>query len=448
MLTAILIAWLLLPQFNHVTGKQIALSFEPKTMCAFAGIALCTGLLAGSYPALYLSKFRPLNILKGRINTSLAEIVSRKGLVIFQFALSATMIVGVIIIYQQIKFIQSTDPGYNKDNIVKFDSEGALQGNEDDFIAQLKKIPGVVNASFTFNNMVGRNYGNYGLSWDGKDPNADTYFEGFGAGYNFIETMGMHMTAGRSFSNAYGDEYSKIILNEAAISVMHLKDPVGKTVTLNNQPKQVIGVLKDFHFESLHEAVKPAYFTLQQNPGKNPWFKIMVRIRASDQKRTMASIQHLYETYNPGFPFTFSFLSEAYQRQYDTETRVSLLSKYFAGLAVIISCLGLFGLAAFTARQRQKEIGIRKVVGATAGDITMMLSKDFIKLILVALLISFPVSWWLMNNWLQGFAYRVSIDLIVFVIAGISVAGIALLTISFQSVKAALANPGHALRTE
>jgi ABC-type antimicrobial peptide transport system permease subunit len=162
----------------------------------------------------------------------------------------------------------------------------------------------------------------------------------------------------------------------------------------------------------------------------------------------MASIQHLYETYNPGFPFTFSFLSEAYQRQYDTETRVSLLSKYFAGLAVIISCLGLFGLAAFTARQRQKEIGIRKVVGATAGDITMMLSKDFIKLILVALLISFPVSWWLMNNWLQGFAYRVSIDLIVFVIAGISVAGIALLTISFQSVKAALANPVMALRSE
>jgi predicted permease len=447
MIIASLATWLLLPQFNQLTGKQISLSFEPKIIIAFISIALLTGLLAGSYPALYLSKFKPLIILKGKLNTSFAEIVSRKGLVVFQFTLSAVMIVAVIIIYQQIHFIQSTDPGYNKDNIVKFDSEGALQGNEENFIVRLKQIPGVVNASFTFNNMVGRNYGNYALSWEGKDPNADVYFEGFGAGYNFIETMGMHVIAGRSFSKNYGDEYSKIILNEAAVKIMHLKNPVGKTVMYNNQARQIVGVIKDFHFESLHEPVKPAYFSLQA-PAVNPWYKIMVRVQAGNQKQTITAIQHLCESYNPGFPFTFSFLNEAYQKQYDTETRVSQLTKYFAGLAIIISCLGLFGLAAFTAQKRQKEIGIRKVIGASTKDISVMLSKDFLKLILIALLISFPVSWWLMNNWLQGFAYRISIEPLVFLIAGSCILVITLATISFQSIKAAISNPVKSLRTE
>ncbi|HEX5152717.1 MAG TPA: ABC transporter permease [Parafilimonas sp.] len=448
MVFALVIAWLLLPAFNQLTGKQISLSFDPRIITGFICIALITGLLAGSYPALYLSKFKPLAILKGKLNTSFAEVVSRKGMVIFQFTLSAIMIVAVIIIYQQIQFIQSTNPGYNKDNIVRFDSEGSIQGNEDNFVAELKKLPGVINASFTFNNMVGRNYGNYALSWEGKDPNAGIYFEGFGAGYNFIETMGMHMASGRSFSENFGDEFSKIILNESAIRIMHLKDPVGKNIMFNDQPRQIIGVVKDFHFESLHEPVKPAYFTLQQNPGKNPWFKIMIRIKAGNQQQTIAAIQHLYEDYNPGFPFTFNFLDEAYQKQYDTETRVSELSKYFAGLAIIISCLGLFGLAAFTAQKRQKEIGIRKVIGASVSNITAMLSKDFLILVSISLLIALPVSWLLMNRWLQSFAYRINITPFVFVITAVSVVLVTLITISYQSVKAALANPIKSLRTE
>jgi len=229
---------------------------------------------------------------------------------------------------------------------------------------------------------------------------------------------------------------------------MHLKDPVGKTVMFFDRPSQIIGVVKDFHFESLHESVKPAYFTLQQNPGKNPWFKIMVRIRATNQQQTIAAIQHLYESYNPGFPFTFNFLDEAYQKQYDTETRVSELSKYFAGLAIIISCLGLFGLAAFTAQKRQKEIGIRKVIGASVSNITSMLSKDFLILISISLLIALPVSWWLMSRWLQSFAYRINITPFAFVITAVSVILITLITISYQSVKAALANPVKSLRTE
>ena len=448
MALALLMVYLLLSQFNHLTGKQITLTPDPTIIGSFFIIALMAGLLAGSYPALYLSKFNPLTVLKGTLNTSIAEALSRKGLVVFQFTMSSVLIVAVIIIYQQVQFIQSTNPGYNKDNIVRLDSEGSIQGNEDQFIVEMKKIPGVVNGTYTFNNMIGRNYGVYGLGWEGKNPNEDIYFEGFGAGYDFIETMGMQMKEGRSFSRNYGDEYSKIILNEAATRAMHLKNPVGKNITLFDSKRQVIGIVKDFHFESLHEAVKPAYFTLQQNPGKNPWFKIMLRIRADHQQQTIAAIQNVYEKYNPGFPFTFNFLSEAYQKQYDTETRIATLSRYFAALAIIISCLGLFGLAAFTAQKRRKEIGVRKVIGASVTDITSMLSKDFLGLVLIALCIAFPVSWWLMNNWLQGFAYRVRINPGVFLLAGVSIIAITLLTISYQSLKAAIANPVKSLRTE
>jgi len=369
-------------------------------------------------------------------------------LVVFQFTMSSVLIVAVITVYQQVRFIQSTNPGYNKDNIVRFYSEGSIQGKEDQFIAEMKKIPGVINASFTFNNMIGRNFGVWGISWEGKDPNEDIYFEGFGAGYDFIETMGMQMKEGRSFSRNYRDDYSKILLNEAAIKAMHLKNPVGKIVTVFDNKRQIIGVVKDFHFESLHEPVKPAYFTLQENPGKNPWFKIMARIRAADQQQTILAIQHLYEGFNPGFPFTFNFLSEAYQKQYDTETRIATLSKYFAGLAIIISCLGLFGLAAFTAQKRRKEIGVRKVIGASVTDITRILSKDFLRLVLIALCIAFPASWWLMNGWLQGFAYRIHIGVGVFLLAGISIILITFFTISYQSIKAAIANPVKSLRTE
>ncbi|HEU5054251.1 MAG TPA: ABC transporter permease [Hanamia sp.] len=446
MVVALLITIFLLPEFNQLTGKQITIKFEPQITITFIGIALITGLLAGSYPALYLSKFKPLTILKGKLTTSVSEVLSRKGLVVFQFTMSAILIVGVIIIYRQVKFIQSTNPGYNKDNVIRFNAEGRILNSEDDFVTQLKKIPGVVNASYTWHDMVGRNYGDYSISWDGKDATEADYFEGFGGGYDFIETMGMQMAQGRSFSRNYGNDDSTIIFNEAAIKLMHLKNPIGKTVRYLNQNRQIIGVVKDFHFESLHEPVEPCYITLE-NPG-NVWDKLMVRIKAGNQQQTIATIRELYENYNPGFPFTFNFLNEAYQKQYNTETRISVLSKYFAGLAIIISCLGLFGLAAFTAQKRQKEIGIRKVIGASTANITTMLSKDFIKLILISLLIAFPVSWWLMNRWLESFAYRVNFNPVVFLIAGISIVLITIFTISYQSIKAAMANPVNSLRSE
>jgi putative ABC transport system permease protein len=439
---AVIIAFLLLPAFNHVTGKQISPHFDATAVIYFITIIIFTGLLAGSYPALYLSKFNPLAILKGKTNTSVAELVSRKGLVIFQFTLSTILIVAVLIIYQQTQFIQNTDSGYNKNNILRLSAEGNIQGKEEAFIAELKNIPGVANASSTFHKMVGHSYGDYGIEWQGKNPGEGVFFEGFGVDYDFIETMGMKMKEGRSFSGSFGVDSTKIILNETAVKLMQIRDPVGKTIQRFDNNMQIIGVVKDFHFESLHEPIKPCYMFLQ--PGNI----IVVSVRANNQQQTIADIQRLYEKYNPGFPFTFNFLDETYQKQYDSETRVSALSKYFAGLAIVISCLGLFGLAAFTAQKRRKEIGVRKVIGASVVSITTMLSKDFLRLIFISLLIAFPVSWWLMNNWLQSFAYRINITPYVFVIAGMSVILITLFTISFQSIKAAIANPITSLRTE
>jgi predicted permease len=446
MLLALAMAWFLLPSFNNLTGKEIALHPDFRLIATLLGITVMTGLFAGSYPALYLSKFNPLVVLKGKLPSSLTELLSRKGLVIFQFTLSTILIIAVLVIYRQVRFIQSTDPGYNKQNIVKFDGEGKIGQNQTAFVDGLKRLPGVVNACFTTHNMTGRSFGTYGINWPGRDPKGAIYFEGFSCSYDFIETMAMHLAAGRGFSKAYGGDTNKILLNETAVAAMHLKDPVGKTISAFNAPFQIIGVVKDFHFESLHEPVKPSYFILMGDG--SPWTKIMVRIRPGQQQETIGRIHDYYSAYNPGFPFTYRFLDDDYQKQYETEVHVATLAKYFSGLAVLISCLGLFGLAAFTAQRRQKEIGIRKVVGASVGRIAVMLSTDFLRLVLLAILIAFPVSWWAMSLWLQGFAYRIDIGPGIFLLAAFSIMMITLLTIGFQAIRAAIADPVKSLRSE
>jgi putative ABC transport system permease protein len=329
--------------------------------------------------------------------------------------------------------------------VIRFDSEGKLMGTEETFTAELRKVPGVVDASFTQHNMVGRNFGTAGLSWPGKNIRQDVYFEGFFGGYDFFETMGMQFAEGRGFSKAFGSDTNKIVLNETAVKAMHLQKPIGQTIKYGSN-YQVIGVVKDFHFESLHEPVRPAFILLAG--GSSPFYKIMVKISGRDQKETIDRIQHLYESYNPGFPFIYNYLDAAYQKQYETETRTSTLSIYFSCLAIIISCLGLFGLVAFTAQKRQKEIGIRKVIGASVNSITLMLTKDFLMLIAISILIAFPLSWYLMSQWLNGYVYRITLGPDIFLIACFTVILITIVTVSFQSVKAALANPVKSLRSE
>ena len=444
-LLAVGIAWLLLPEFNRLTGKDIQLTPDLPLILTLAAIALFTGVVSGSYPALYLSKFKPLAILKGKFNSSFSDIIARKGLVVFQFTISVVLIVAVLVVYKQINYIQSVSLGYNKQNIVKFDSDGKILGNEDAFATRLKEIPGVVNASFSTHNMVGRNFGTADVAWEGN-PRQNTYFECIFAGYNFTQTMDMQMAAGRSFSRNFGSDGNKVLLNETAIKAMGLKNPVGKNISIYGGKVQIIGVIKDFHFESLHETVKPLFVLLSQGPGQG--FRIMIRIKGDNQRATIAQIQQLYASYNPGLPFTYSFLDEAYQKQYETESRVSTLSEYFSVLAILISCLGLFGLVAFTAQKRQKEIGIRKVVGASVNSIIFMLTKDFLKLVFIAVLIAFPLSWYLLSQWLNSFAYRINLGPVVFLVAIVSVILITILTVSFQAIKAALVNPVKSLKSE
>jgi len=443
LMLSLLIVILLLPAFKEITGKQIVLQFNTNFILSAIAITITTGLIAGSYPAFYLSGFKPVSILKGKLKTSAGESWIRKGLVVFQFSVSVILIVAVLIVYQQMKLIQTTNLGYNKDNVIRFTNDGNLPQNLSSFITELKNIPGVVNASDLTGDLMGHySHEGGGIGWQGKDPNLHIEYYGNAADVGFFETMNLQMAEGRTFSKEFADS-SSVIFNQSAIAAMGLRNPVGKTVSLWGEKKQIIGVVKDYHYQSLYTKIGPAFFTFSNN---NP--TTVVKIKAGTQQQTIAAIKALYKRYNDGLDFAYSFLDDDYNKLYASEERVAALSKYFAGIAIIISCLGLFGLAAFTAQKRQKEIGIRKVIGASVSNVVAMLSKDFLVLVCMALLIATPVAWWITNKWLQSFAYRIHISPLIFVITAAVVVLITLLTISFQSIKAAIANPVKSLRTE
>lgn len=455
---AVLLVILLLPRFNGITGKQLTLQVDSSIIVSALLITLLTGLVAGSYPALYLSGFKPARALKGRLKNSVSELLVRKGLVIFQFTLSGIFIISVLVIYQQMQLVQTKNLGYNRDHVIYFDKGGMVPDSAADyapggkyeaglesFVDQVRKVPGVVNAANFRHSIIDRNGGTTDLSWPGKDPNLEMNFTDIAVGYNFIETMGVKMEAGRTYSRAYGDEKSKIIFNELAIKKMGLKNPIGKIVHLWGQDREIVGVVKDFNFQSLYEDVKPCFFDLTVNQRAS---KIIVRIRAGQEAQTIDRLAKLYTKDNQGLAFDYRFLDDDYQALYASERRVAVLSRYFAGLAIIISGLGLFGLAAFTAQRRQKEIGIRKVVGATVSHIVVLLSADFLRLVLIAVLIAFPIAWWAMHQWVQGFAYRIHIGPAVFLTAGGAIMLVTALTISYQAIRAAMANPVRSLRAD
>jgi putative ABC transport system permease protein len=456
LLIAMLLVWMLLPAFKQITGQHFGFQINAGFMGAIVCIALVTGVIAGSYPALYLSGFRPALILKGKLNTGFRETWIRKGLVVFQFTVSVILIVSVLVVYRQMELIQTTNLGYNRDHVIYFDKGGVQAEGKDAhtagavnqelsaFIQQVKSIPGVLDASNFRHSIVNRDGGTTDVNWPGKSPGDPTAFTDLACGYDFIETLGITMKEGRSYSTAYGADNDKVIFNEAAIKAMGLTDPVGKTVTIWGNKKQIIGVTKDFHFQSFYASIKPCFFDLSMSRRVS---KIIVRIKSGDEKSTIDRLSSFYRTYT-GEVLDYTFLDKDYQALYASEQRVATLSRYFGGVAIIVSCLGLFGLAAFTAQKRQKEIGIRKVIGASVSGIIAMLSKDFVGLVFFALLIAIPFSWWIASAWLQNFAYRTPLSPFIFVLTGISVLVITLVTISFQSIKAAIANPVKSLRME
>jgi hypothetical protein len=444
LLIALLIVILILPQFNDITGKHLVLSLNKNLILFSLGITLLTGCAAGSYPALYLSGFDPAVILKGKIKNSVSELFARKGLVVFQFTMAVILIIAVMVVNAQMEFIQTKNPGYRKDNVIYFKVEGQAAQHPDAFLSQVRNIPGIVNTSGMNQNIIGIHSYTYGLNWPGKKPGSSISFTNASVDFDMIETLDIQMKEGRSFSRNFGSDSSAIIFNQAAVDVMGLKEPLGKIVNLWGQNRQIIGVVNDFNFESLHEGVKPLFFKIES---EHPTI-IMTRIKGGMEKNTIDRLQNFYAKYNPGFTFEYNFLDRDYQELYVSEQRVSLLSKYFAGMAVIISCLGLFGLSAFSIGQRTKEIGMRKILGASVPNITVLISKQFILLVLISNLIAWPAANYFMNKWLQEFAYRIDISWWVFVLSGGLTLIIAMLTIGFQAIKAATANPIEALRYE
>ena len=453
LIVAVLAVLVLLPSFNSIVGKQIVFHPDWDTIVAGLSVATIAGLLAGSYPALYLTRFNSASILRGRWVAGISQQWVRKSLVVFQFTISAIFIVAVLVVYQQMQYVQTKNLGYHRDHIVYFEKGGMTtqdapanyESGMAGFIAEIQKIPGVKSAANFRHNIISREGGTTDLSWEGKDPTSKINFTDIAAGYGFVETLGIEMKAGRSFSASYPAEKSKIVFNEAAIRVMGLKDPVGKTVHLWGEDRQIIGVMKDFNFESLHENLKPCFLDLLVNERAS---KIMVRIEAGKEKESIKKLSDLYRQFNPGFSFDYRFLDEDFQALYAAENRVSQLSKYFALMAIIISSLGLFGLASFTAQRRKKEMGIRKVIGAKAHQIAILLGRDYLKPVIIAMVVAFPIAWLLMNQWLSGFAYHVKLEPLWFLLATATLMGISLFTVSFQSIKTAMVDPAETLRSE
>lgn len=443
---ALFIVWLLLPVFNSITGKGLSPHLAPPIWAGAIGIAVVTGVFAGSYPAFYLSRFTPVAVLKGTIKTSPGELWARKGLVVFQFTLSVIFIAGVLVIYRQLSYIQSRDLGYNRQDVIHFEipfsMDSAKLSADLAFVNELKNLPGVENAGSYAHNLMGDHGDIDGLQWAGKDPALNIHFANIEVGSNFLQTVGIKLVEGRYYSpNARADH--EIILNQTAIRAMGLKHPIGMVVKFWDQTKEIVGVAADFNFESLYQQVKPAFFWVYPvGPS------VIVRLRPGSEEQTIDRIRAAYNRFNPGMAFDYAYLNDDYTHWYASEIRAGQLSRYFAGLAVIISCLGLFGLAAFTAQKRKKEIGIRKVVGASTLRIVYLLTREFLVLIVVSIVIAFPLVYFGMHRWLDAFAYRTTIGAGIFIFTALIAFLISLATISFQAARAALANPVKSLHSE
>ncbi len=445
LIVAVLIVIFALPTFNEITGKTLSPGFDIPLILSILGITMFTGLLAGSYPAMYLSTLKPAVILKGKLIGSASEFLIRKGLVIFQFALAVVLIVCVMVIYKQIDFIQSKNLGYDKDNIIYFDKEGRVNEGLETFLSLQEDVPGVLNASSMRGNFINSKETTNQISWLNKKPEDLVVFIFQRVNYNLFPTLGIQMAEGRDFSKEFSleAEFSKIIFNETAIKAIGYEDPIGQNVTWGGDELEIIGVAKDFQFESLREKVKPMAFILSPDESDN----IMLKLEAGSERQVISKLEGIYKDYNPGYPFNPQFLDGDYQMIYSSERRISVLSRYFAGLAIIISCLGLFGLATFTVERKTKEIGIRKALSASKLSIVFLLSKDFTKIVLIAVAIALPISYILSKGWLDNFVYRIDLKLWYFIAAGSIVLLVAWLTVGIQGVQAAYKNPVECLKS-
>jgi putative ABC transport system permease protein len=454
LIIAVGIVYLALPSFNNIAAKSLHINdLLTGTILPFALLLpLIVGLLAGSYPALFLSKFKPIVVLKGN-GTGFKKSNLRNGLVIFQFATSIMLIIGTIVVYSQLHYIQTKKMGYNKDQVLVINGAYALDKNVQTFKNEMLAMKGVSSGSISSylpvsNSSRSDNTYSKEAVMDSKNG---IDMQTWRIDYDYIKTMGMEIVAGRNFSKNYGADSSALLITETTAKMLGYTDAVGKTIFVPSNepgstamlPLQIVGIVKDFHFESLRQKLGPLCMRLANSTGLASF-----KVTAADAKNIVAQAEAKWKTLAPGIPFSYRFMSDSFDEMYRSEQRAGTIAMVFAVLAVFIACLGLFGLATYMAEQRNKEIGIRKVLGASVSNVVTMLSKEFLLLVLIASILAFPVAWWAMNKWLQDFEYRINISVWVFVIAAVLALLIALATVSFQAIKAALANPVKSLRTE
>jgi len=446
---AVIIVYVVLPAFNMLVEKQLIVDIlNPVHIGALVSIAILCGLIAGSYPAFYLSSFNPVTVLKGlKLKSGASAGFIRKSLVIVQFTISVVLIISTIIIYQQLQHVKDRDLGYNKEGLVYTTLSGKMKENFGVIKNDLIRTGVVQNASLSNSQVLqlGSNTGDF--DWQGKDPNKQVLITVEGVNPEYVSTMGMHLKSGRDFYSDIKSDSNNIIINEALAKLLGKKDVVGSVVTRNGGKEKytIVGVINDFVYNSMYSPAAPL---ILYSDTSNVNFLTVRFKQNADLKTALAKVESVVKSDNPGYPVEFNFVDEQFNQLFKTETLIGKLASVFAVLAIIISCLGLFGLAAYTAERRTKEIGIRKVLGASAQGLAGLLSKDFIQLVAISCLIAFPVAWWMMHNWLQDYEYRVEISWWIFIAADLLAIFIALITVSFQAIRAAFMNPVKSLRTE
>lgn len=445
LILAIVIVYLSLPGFNNLAQKELTFHIgDNGVWMVLLAIALITGLISGSYPALFLSSFKPIKVLKGRLKLSKYNLVFRNGLVITQFVVSVLLLIGTMVIYTQLNFIKNKNLGYDKSNLIYIPMEGEIWGKQQALRAALGENPLTDDFSIVTDLPANLITGDFDIHWDGKDPNLQVLFPNLITDEKFLDVFQMTLLNGRDFSKTSSDN-NDYLINETAAGIMGMdvENAVGKSLTFRGDKGTIIGVVKDFNYKPLQYAIEPLLLQYREQGAI-----AVVRTAPKTTDRTIAALEDIYGKLNPAYPLSYNFVDGDLDAQYQSERQMGTIFNVFALLAIFISCMGLYGLSAFMTEQRFKEIGIRKVLGASVIKLVNMLSKDFLRLVFIAFIIAIPLAWYAMNKWLQEFAFHAEIQWWIYALSGFIVLFVALSTVSFQSIKASLANPIKSLRTE